>query len=55
MEFNGEIVFVIADQKQIEVDFGTDILPMRVVNKDDVVALGRKAPKFGLLADKWSP
>ena len=46
MKFNGEIVFDIADMKQIEVDFGTDILPTRVINKDDIVALGRKAPKF---------
>lgn len=46
MEFNGEIVFDIADIKNIEVDFGTDILPTRVINKDDVVVLGKKAPKF---------
>lgn len=46
MKFNGEIVFDIADMKHIEVDFGTDILPTRVINKDDIVALGRKAPKF---------
>lgn len=46
MEFNGEIIFDIADENCIEVDFGTDILPTRVINKGDVVALGRKAPKF---------
>lgn len=46
MEFHGEIVFAIADTKQIEVDFGTDILPTKVVNKGDVIALGRKAPKY---------
>ena len=46
MGFNGEVVFDIADIKHIEVDFGTDMLPTKVVNKGDVVALGRKAPKF---------
>ena len=46
MEFNGEIVFDIADVKQIEVDFGTDILPTKTINKGDMVALGRKAPKY---------
>ena len=43
--FNGEIVFDIADIRHIEVDFGTEIMPAKIVNKDDVVALGRKAPK----------
>lgn len=46
MEFNGEIVFDIADVKHIEVDFGTDILPTKTISKGDVVALGRKAPKY---------
>lgn len=46
MEFNGEIVFDIADFKPIEVDFGPDILPTKIINKGDVVALGRKAPKY---------
>lgn len=45
MNFYGEIVFEIADDKQIEVDFGAKILPTKVVAKGDVVALGRKAPK----------
>lgn len=43
--FNGEIVFEIADDKNIEVDFGTEIAPTRIVSKDDIVALGRRAPK----------
>lgn len=43
--FNGEIVFEIADVKHIEVDLGTEIKPIKIVNKGDVVALGRKAPK----------
>lgn len=46
MEFNGEIVFDIADVRPIEVDFGTDILPTKTIHKGDVVALGRKAPKY---------
>ena len=47
MNFNGEIVFDIADDEHIEVDFGVKILPTKVVNKGDMVALGRKAPKTG--------
>ena len=45
MNFYGEIVFEIADDKQVEVDFGGKILPTKVVAKGDVVTLGRKAPK----------
>lgn len=43
--FNGEIVFAIADVKPLEVDLGAEMRPTKIVNKDDVVALGRKAPK----------
>lgn len=43
--FNGEIVFDIADVKRLEVDLGAEMIPTKIVNKDDVVALGRKAPK----------
>ena len=43
--FNGEIVFGIADEKHLEVDLGEDVKPGKIVNKGDVVALGRKAPK----------
>lgn len=43
--FNGEIVFNIADVKSIIVDFGSDIIPTKIVTIDEVVALGRKAPK----------
>lgn len=46
--FNGEIVFVIADYKHLEVDFGAKMMPTKIVNKGDMVALGRKAPK-----NKW--
>lgn len=42
---NGEIVFDIADIKYLEVDLGAEMIPTKIVNKDDVVALGRKAPK----------
>lgn len=44
-EFNGEIVFAIADVEHLKVDFGTEIVPTKIVNKDDLVVLGRKAPK----------
>lgn len=43
--FHGEIVFAVADEKHLEVDFGSEIMPAKIVNKDDVTALGRKAPK----------
>lgn len=43
--FNGEIIFDIADTKQLEVDLGSGMLPTKIVNKGDMVALGRKAPK----------
>ena len=46
--FNGEIVFAIADVEHLKVDFGTEIVPTKIVNKDDLVVLGRKAPK-----NKW--
>ena len=43
--FNGEIVFDIADAKQLEIDLGAEMMPTKIVNKGNVVALGRKAPK----------
>ena len=43
--YNGEIVFDIADIKHIEVDFGSEMTPTKIVNKGEVIALGRKAPK----------
>lgn len=43
--FNGEIVFDIADIKQIEVDLSLEMLPTKIVNKGDMIALGKKAPK----------
>lgn len=46
MEFNGEIVFSISDINHIVVDFGTDIIPTKIINKGDVLALGIKAPKY---------
>lgn len=42
---NDEIVFDIADIKQLEVDLGPEMIATKIVNKDDVIALGRKAPK----------
>lgn len=43
--FNGEIIFDIADIRNIEIDFESEIMPTKIVNRGDVVALGRKAPK----------
>lgn len=41
----GEIVFDIADEKHLDVDLGPEMIPTKIVNKGDVVVLGRKAPK----------
>ena len=46
MEFNGEIIFGIADANPIEVDFGGDILPTKTVDRGSIIALGRKASKY---------
>ena len=35
MEFHGSIAFDIADEKDIDVDFGEDIIPTRTVKKGD--------------------
>lgn len=46
MEFNGEIVFAVSDnEKKVEVDFGTEIFPTKIINKGDIIALGKTAPK----------
>lgn len=45
---NGEIVFTVADVKHLDVDFGKKMMPTKIVNKGDVVVLGKKAPK-----NKW--
>lgn len=45
MQFHGSITFDIADEKDIDVDFGVDIIPMKTVKKGDVIFRGRKAPK----------
>lgn len=46
MNFYGEITFDISDDNCIEIDLGADILPTRIVNKGDLIVLGRKAPKY---------
>ena len=48
MEIHGSITFVIADEKNIDVDFGADIIPTKTVKKGDVIVRGRKAP-----ANRW--
>lgn len=45
MPFHGSITFDIADEKDIDVDFGVDIIPTKTVKKSDVVFRGRSAPK----------
>lgn len=45
MEFHGSVTFAIADEKNIDVDFGADIIPTKTVKKGDVIFRGRKAPK----------
>ena len=45
---NGEIVFCISDNETLEINMGTEILPTKVINKGDVIALGRRAPM-----NKW--
>ncbi len=48
MSFDGEIVLGISDSSHIDVDFGEDILPTKIINKGDAIVLGRKAFKH-----KW--
>lgn len=45
MDYNGEIVFAIADSNTMNVDLGLDFSPTRIVNKGELIALGKKAPK----------
>lgn len=45
MEFHGSVTFEIADEKNIDVDLGADIIPTKTVKKGDVIFRGRKAPK----------
>lgn len=45
MNFCGEIVFSITDDDCIEVDFGTDIMPTKIIHKGDIIILRKKAPK----------
>lgn len=45
MKFHGSITFAIADEKNIDADFGADIIPTKTVKKGDVIFRGKKAPK----------
>ncbi len=45
MEFHGSITFDIGDEKNIDVDFGVDIIPTKTIKKGDVIFRERKAPK----------
>ncbi len=46
MKFNGEIVFSISDIKPMAVDFGTDMIPTKFINKDDILTFGIKSSKY---------
>lgn len=48
MQFHGSITFDIADEKNIDVDFGADIIPTKTIKKGEVIRRGRKAP-----ANRW--
>ncbi len=41
MKFHGSITFAIADEKNIDVDFGVDIMPTKIVKRGDVILGGR--------------
>ncbi len=45
MKFHGSITFAIADEKNIDVDFGVDIMPTKTVKRGDVILGGREAPE----------
>lgn len=45
MEFHGSITFDIGDEKNIDVDFGGDIIPTKTIKKGDVIFKEREAPK----------
>ena len=45
MEFHGSITFDIGDEKNIDIDFSEDIVPMKTIKKGDVIFRERKAPK----------
>jgi len=45
---NGEIAFVISDSQALDISFHSGILPTKIVNKGDGIALGRKA-----LQNRW--
>lgn len=45
MSFCGEIVFSVTNHDFIEVDFGTDIMPTKVIHKGDIIILNKKASK----------
>ncbi len=49
MEFCGEIVFAVSDSKKLEIDFGEELLPTRIIIKGEKVALERYAP-----ANRWT-
>lgn len=45
MEFSGEIIFAISDCKSLNIDFGFDFMPSKIIKAGDKIALGRSAIK----------
>lgn len=45
MDFNGDIVFAVADTRPLNIDFKTELLPTKIIKKGDVIVAERKAPK----------
>lgn len=48
MNYNGEIVFSITDLNNIKVNLGSNFMPTKIINKGDIIALGKTA-----LQCKW--
>lgn len=46
MDFTGEIVFAVSDIKRIDIDFGLDFLPTKIIKKGDEIVLGRKSSQY---------
>lgn len=45
MDFNGEIVFAVSDKAYLNINFGPEFLPTKIINKGEIIALGRRAPQ----------
>lgn len=43
MDYNGEIVFSITDLNSININLGSNFSPTKIINKGDMIALGKSA------------